>query len=145
MSALKGLVLPIATYLGLQLADKAPPVRAVTMGVALVKIVDQYAADSAEQSVRDIYRNKDGSDPPIILLTQYEPSKETFDGKFVSKDDMQKWVDRHGGTAWGQVGSNGRILMWWHPSRSFKPKDPSKPLSAKLSIGHVVRGTKDAK
>lgn len=145
MSALTGLIVPIATYLGLQLAKQAPPVKFVGTGVALVKIIDKYAADSAEQSVRDIYRQPDGSDPPIILLSDHSPSKAVFGGGPVGEVEMQKWVDKHGGTAWVQVGRNGRLMYWWHPSKSFKPKDASNPLTHELSIGHIVRAQKNAK
>ncbi len=145
MSVLTGLVVPIATYIGLKAVGSNPVVKAVGTGVALVKIVDAHAASSAELSVRNLYRNADGSDPPILLLSEHEPSKARFSGAFMGKDALQAWVDKQGGTAWVQVGANGRMLYLWHPSRTFKLKDGSSANSAKLSLGHVVRGRGDAK
>lgn len=142
---LTGLVVPIATYLGLKAAGSNPIVKAVGTGVALVKIIDGYAADSSEESVRKIYRKSDGSDPPIILLSEHDPAKPDFPGGSVTKDKLKSWVDSHGGTAWMQSGENTRIMYWWHPSKSFKPIDRATTFSNGLAVGHVVRGEKDAK
>jgi len=144
VSVLTGLVVPIATYIGLKAVGSNPVVKAVGTGVALVKIVDAHAASSAENSVRALYRNADGSSPPILLLSEHEPSKAKFSGSFIGKGALQAWVDKQGGTAWVQVGTNGRMLYLWHPSRNFKPQDASSSSSAKLSLGHVVRGKRDA-
>lgn len=150
MSAITKFLIPIAVCLGPTIVQKllpkvSPIVVAVDVSIDLLKIADEYVDDSAAKSVMEIYRNKDGSYPPMVLLTEYGPSKDSFKGKPIGKQELQKWVDKHGGTAWIQVGANGRSMAWWHPSKTFKTKDPSKPLSHKLSVGEVVRGSKDAK
>jgi hypothetical protein len=147
------LVLPVATYLGLQGLEKAiPPMGAVSAGLGIVQAIDDAMQKEAVASVLEVNKNADGSLPPIILLSAWEPAKDTWDkeggGRPLGKSDLKKWVDKQGGVAWFQVGANGRSEAYWHPNKQFQPRvpkrDPGLPKTDKLSIGHVVRGEKNA-
>ncbi|GLP96830.1 hypothetical protein [Paraferrimonas sedimenticola] len=139
-SILTGLVLPLAAFTTLKWAGKSPVVIAVSSGVALVKILDEYAEESAKESIREIYSKKDVD--KILLLSAHDPAIEAgIDGRAVGRAKLQQWVDRNGGTAWVQTGINGRLMFWWHPESQFQPKNNLNRLSNELAIGHVVRGS----
>ena len=121
----------VVTAVSLRMAGSYVPALApITVGSKILKEIDGEMEKSAAQSVLSANRNQDGSTPNIVMLTFYNGTQ--------TKKVLEQYVDKQGGTAWFQAGSNRRLQAFWHHSRTFKPKEAQG-----CYLGHVVRGTKD--
>lgn len=116
-------VITLLQVLGLHTAGKIMP--HVVLTGTILKEIDSDMEKVALDSVRAA-NLQPGKHSPIIALG-YKP--------FQSKLDLEVSVTKVGGTAWIQAGSNRRLGAYWHPSKSFTPKE-----TVTNPVGHIVHG-----
>lgn len=124
----------VLTAAGMKAAGAyVPPLKPIMGGVGftvgLLKSLDSEMENDAAKSVLEANRLPDGGMLQLVVL----PYK-SFGGRAY----LKAYVKENGGTAWYQVGSNGRLESYWVTSSSFVPK-----ASKDCVLGFVEHGNKD--